>query len=63
MTDQEMNTMTQEAILTTGEPAPAGKYFCDKCGFELDHKGEVLPNCPQEAIWTVWDTSKTVIRT
>ncbi|MHB8781634.1 MAG: hypothetical protein ACYC55_09670 [Candidatus Geothermincolia bacterium] len=55
--------MTQEPILTTGEPAPAGKYYCDKCGFELDHTGEVLPNCPREAIWTVWNAQKTPIRT
>ncbi len=47
----------QDEIKTTGDPAPAGKYYCDKCGFEYEHKedGKELPNCPAEGIWTVWN--------
>jgi rubrerythrin len=48
----------QDEIRTTGDLAPAGKYYCDKCGHEYEHKDEnqVLPNCPAEGIWTIWNT-------
>ncbi len=40
----------QYEIRTTGETAPAGKYFCDKCGLEYEQKDEsqALPDCPAE---------------
>jgi hypothetical protein len=49
-----------DEVLTTGEKAPAGKYYCDKCGYELDHSddSEPLPNCPDEDIYTVWNPEK-----
>ncbi len=47
-------------ILTTGEKAPAGKYYCDKCGYEYEHKdeNEPLPDCPSEGIYTVWNLER-----
>lgn len=49
-----------DEVLTTGEKAPAGKYYCDKCGFEYEHKdeNEPLPNCPAEGIYTVWNLTR-----
>lgn len=46
-----------DQVLTTGEKAPAGKYYCDKCGYEYEHKDEndPLPNCPDEGIYTIWN--------
>ena len=46
--------------MTTGEMAPAGKYYCDKCGNEYEQKDESqpLPNCPSESIYTVWNRTK-----
>ncbi|OFW58159.1 MAG: hypothetical protein A2Y75_01165 [Candidatus Solincola sediminis] len=54
----------QGEILTTGEMAPAGKYYCDKCGNEYEHKDESqpLPNCPTESIYTVWNRTKMKAR-
>ena len=46
--------------LTTGEKAPAGTYYCDKCGYELKHEdeNEPLPNCPDEEIYTIWNPER-----
>lgn len=56
--------MVQNEIRTTGEKAPAGKYFCDKCGTEYEQKDEsqLLPDCPKEGIWTVWNPVQMVVR-
>ncbi len=64
MTDQELKSSIAEEIKTTGEVAPAGKYYCDKCGAEFEQKdaSQPLPNCPVEGIWTVWDDKKPVAR-
>lgn len=63
MTD-ELKTSIAAEILTTGEVAPAGKYYCDKCGAEFEQKdaNAPLPNCPVEGIWTVWDDKKPLAR-
>ena len=55
----------QYEIRTTGETAPAGKYYCDKCGLEYEQKDEsqALPDCPAEKIWTVWNPIPLKIRT
>jgi hypothetical protein len=55
----------QYEIRTTGETAPAGKYYCDKCGLEYVQKEESqdLPNCPAEGIWTVWNPTPLKTRT
>ena len=48
-----------DEVLTTGEEAPAGKYYCDKCGYELEHSGDgLLPDCPDEGIYTIWNPEK-----
>ncbi len=64
MTDQELKSSIAEEIKTTGDVAPAGKYYCDKCGaeFEQTDASQALPNCPVEKIWTVWDDKKPVAR-
>ena len=65
MTEEEAKPQVDDEIKTTGDLASAGKYFCDKCGFEYEHQDESqpLPNCPSEGIWTVWDTQKFKVRT
>ncbi len=54
----------QLEIRTTGETAPAGKYYCDKCGTEYEQKDEssTLPDCPKEGIWTVWNPAQMTVR-
>ena len=54
----------QYEIKTTGEAAPAGKYFCDKCGtgYEQENDGQPLPDCPKEGIWTVWNPEQMTVR-
>jgi rubrerythrin len=49
-----------DEVITTGEKALGGKYYCDKCGYEYDHKdeSEPMPNCPDEDIYTIWNTTK-----
>ena len=55
----------QHEIKTTGETAPVGKYYCDKCGLEYEQKDEsaALPDCPAEGIWTVWNPLAMKTRT
>lgn len=50
----------QKEVLTTGEKAEAGKYYCDKCGYEYEQKDQeaLMPNCPDEGIYTIWNPSK-----
>ncbi len=61
---EELKSGIEAEILTTGVVAPAGKYYCDKCGaeFEQTDASQPLPNCPAENIWTVWDEKKPVTR-
>jgi hypothetical protein len=61
----EVNQMAEQGeVLTTGEMAPAGKYYCDKCGVEYEHKDESkpLPDCPSEGIYTIWNPTKMKAR-
>lgn len=49
-----------DVVITTGDKAPVGRYYCDKCGYEYEHKdeNEPMPRCPDEGIFTIWNEEK-----
>ena len=61
----EVTLMSEsDEIKGTGDTAPPGTYYCDKCGFAYEHKDEKepLPRCPEEGIWTVWNPEPLKVR-